>query len=67
MKWIVLEDKQTPETFIAVIGIPDLRKHSAEEQPCTCFRNKQDALARALALKRELHIKDIRVFTPEGY
>lgn len=67
MKWIVLEDKQTPETFIAVIGIPDFRKHSAEQQPCSCFKNKQEAMAHALALKRELKVNEIRVFTPEGY
>jgi hypothetical protein len=65
MKWIVLEDKQTPETFIAVIGIPESRKHALEHEPCSYFKNKQDALTYAIALKRELNVNEIRVFTPD--
>jgi hypothetical protein len=66
MKWIVLEDKQTADTFIAVIGLPEYRRHTAEQGPCSCFRNKQEALARALALKHQLQVNEIRVFTLEG-
>jgi hypothetical protein len=66
MKWIVVEDKQTSGTFIAVIGIPEYRRHTAEQGPCSRFRNKQEALERAFELKRQLHVNDIREFTLEG-
>lgn len=66
MKWIVIEDKQTTITLIAVIGVPETRKHSAEHQACASFQNKSNALAHALHLKQKTQAGELRVFLPEG-
>lgn len=65
MKWIVLEDHATKNTFIAVIGVPDSRKLVCEKEPCSYFLNKDEAMKRARQLKHNLNVNQIKVIVPE--
>lgn len=65
MKWIVLEDKKAQTTFIAVVGVPETRKHSIENEICSYYKSKKEAIDRAILLKRETGAREIKVFIPE--
>lgn len=65
MKWIVLEDHDTPNTFIAVVGKSGTRTLSCEKKPCRYFPTCEDALRYARELRHQLQVKDIRILTPE--
>lgn len=65
MRWIVLEDKETKNTFIAVVGVSDSRKLTCEKEPCQSFASKADALKRARQLRQDLNVRQIKVIIPE--